>query len=96
MLFHGWEYTAVAFMALSVWYHPLFLAAILGHLSHMTLDQLGNRASHPMAYSILYRIRRRFDHRQLVPRYERRLKHPPYWARLENLFWRIFAALRIR
>ena len=72
------------------------LAAVLGHLSHMVLDQIGNKASHPMSYSILYRISHKFRHRELVPHYHKRMENPPYWAELEVLFWKLFAFLRIK
>ena len=51
-LFHAWEYTAIALVALVIWYNPLLLAVFLGHLSHLVLDQIANSVPgpHPLGF----------------------------------------------
>jgi len=93
--FHAWEYFLMALAVLLTFsQHPLFLAAVLGYLSHLALDQFTNR-SHPLAYFILFRASRRFERRRLTPHifeesYRRLLEAPkPWWARLEPTLWRL-------
>lgn len=99
-LFHAWEYPAIALVALAFWYHPLLLAAILGHLSHLILDQIFNSVR-PLAYFISYRVLKRFNRHILSPRiFERHadiLRYPaPWWGRLEPTLWKIVIRRRLR
>ena len=92
--FHAWEYTAVGFIALAFWYHPIFLAAMLGHLSHMAIDQTTNNVG-PLSYSMAYRIRRRFIRSDLTPELfkDNALPLPsetPFWGRAEPTLWRLY------
>ena len=65
--FHAWEYSIVALVVLlASWYHPVFLAAIVGHLSHLVIDQFTNRV-HPLGYFIAFRASRGFRRRRLTP-----------------------------
>ena len=97
-LFHAWEYTAVGFIALGFWYHPILLAATLGHLSHMVLDQVTNEVR-PLAYSLIYRIRHRFARTELSPKPSEdsslpRLSPTPLWGRIEPTGWRLYLHYR--
>lgn len=66
VLLHAWELAASGVVVLAAfWYHPLLLAAVLGYLSHLVADQIGN-PMHPLGYSILYRVRSGFRHSHLV------------------------------
>ena len=69
ILFHAWEYSAAGLIALvSVFFHPLFLAAVLAHLVHVTTDHLHNRL--PLfTYFIAYRVVKRFDPALIAPGY---------------------------
>ena len=90
--FHAWEYTAAGFIALGFWYHPILLAATLGHLSHMVIDQLTNEVR-PLAYSLIYRIRHRFARTELSPRWSEDsslLSPTPLWGRIEPTGWRLY------
>ena len=93
-LFHAWEYTVAGFVVLGFWYHPILLAATLGHLSHLVLDQVTNEVR-PLAYSLIYRIRHRFARIELSPkRFEDsslpRLSPTPLWGRIEPTGWRLY------
>ena len=93
-LFHAWEYTAAGFIALAFWYHPILLAATLGHLSHMVLDQVTNEVR-PLAYSLVYRIRHRFARTELGNKWSedsalRRRSPTPPWGRIEPTGWRLY------
>ena len=69
VLFHAWEYSVAGLVALaSVFFHPFFLAAVLAHLAHLAADQVHNRLP-PFAYSIVYRLVKRFDTAFIAPRY---------------------------
>jgi hypothetical protein len=92
VLFHAWEYSVIGIALLaSVFYHPLFLATVAAHLSHVITDQLHNHVS-PLGYSIIYRIIKRFDAGTLAPKhnpatsYWRLLKALPYGKRLAPWF----------
>ncbi len=92
--FHAWEYTAAGFIALGFWYHPILLAAALGHLSHMAIDQVTNEVR-PLAYSLLYRIRHRFARTELSPKRSGDSSLPrrsatPLWGRIEPTGWRLY------
>ena len=66
VLFHGWEYAiAGAALGLTLAYHPLLLAALLGYVGHLVGDQLANKPIHPLAYSIGYRAYRGFNRSKL-------------------------------
>ena len=93
--FHGWEYLVIELAALGMWYHPLFLAAVLGHGSHLVGDQLVNR-THPLAYLVTFRILHRFDLQKLVeesPRNNTKIE-VPLWGRVEPWLWRIVRMMR--
>jgi hypothetical protein len=94
VLFHAWEYSLIGIALLaSVFFHPLFLAAVAAHLSHVITDQLHNHVA-PLGYSIIYRIIKRFDAASLAPRldpetsYWRLLNALPYGKRLAPWFQR--------
>ena len=67
VLFHAWEYSLTG---LAVWafvfLNPLFLGAVLGHLAHVTTDHATNHLSR-FAYSIVYRVAKRFDAAYILP-----------------------------
>ena len=92
VIFHAWEYSIIGIaLPASVFYHPLFLAAVAAHLSHVITDQLHNHVS-PLGYSIIYRIIHKFDSKNLAPRHDpatsywRLLKVLPYGKRLAPWF----------
>ncbi len=92
--FHAWEYTAAGFIALGIWYHPILLAATLGHLSHLVLDQVTNEVR-PLAYSLIYRIRHRFARKELGSTQSEDSSMPrrsatPLWGRIEPTGWRLY------
>ena len=65
--FHGWEYSIAGLLVLGfVFYNPIFLGAVLGHLGHIATDHFHNRLS-PLGYFITYRIRVRFDASKIAP-----------------------------
>ena len=64
---HGWEYSMAGMLVLCfAFYHPVFLAAIIGHLSHVATDHFHNRLT-PLGYFVLYRAWLRFDARKIAP-----------------------------
>lgn len=63
--FHGWEYSLSALLLPRVRRNPVLLAAALGHLSHMFGDHFGNKPTHPLSYSIIYRAFLGFRHEAL-------------------------------
>ena len=90
VLFHAWEYAAAALMAAAVWYHPLLLAAALGYLGHVVGDHVANERAHPLAYSIIYRVRWRFDRIRIFGEPKGTFsdalhKRIPLWGRVEPL-----------
>ena len=92
--FHAWEYTAAGFIALGFWYHPIILAAVLGHLSHMVFDQVTNQVR-PLAYSLLYRGRHKVARKELSQRRPEDSSLPPrsptpLWGRIEPTGWRLY------
>ena len=94
VFFHAWEYSIIGIALLaSLFYHPLFLATVAAHLSHVVTDQLHNQVS-PLAYSIIYRIIKRFDSEYLAPRHDpatsywQLLKVVPFGKRLAPWFQR--------
>ncbi len=87
--FHAWEYALIGLVTLALfWNHPLFFAALLGHLGHLFTDQLANH-TRPMAYSIIYRIYRRFDYDSLVSADETHGDDIPIWGQIEPLLWKL-------
>ena len=100
VLFHGWEYSAIALaIVLAFWYPPVLLAAVLGHLGHLVGDQVGNRLAHPLAYSIVYRISAGFDRVRLageVPAtFSEAFSRIPLWPQLEPVVLRLVSRLGI-
>ena len=82
VLLHAWEYSLVGLALLvSLFYHPLFLATVAAHLSHMATDQLHNRVA-PWGYFITYRIIKRFDAATLAPNHS-----------ASNAYWRILSVV---
>jgi len=70
LLFHGWEYSVLGLGVLFfVFYHPILLACVLAHLFHVITDHLVNKL-HPLAYSITYRVMKRFDAGSICPNYD--------------------------
>ncbi len=99
--FHAWEFTALGVFALFAYFsNPLFLAALLGYISHMALDEVGN-TTNSLAYFITYRAFVKFKRRRLTPqvfspRHWSQMK-PPAWARYEPTvyqLWRWYKARR--
>ena len=95
VLLHAWEYLAVVLGVLAFWHHPIYMAAALGYASHVIADHLAN-PTYPLAYSITYRIYRRFkakwlvyDEPRLVPKGE-----VPLWGHVEPWLWRRLYLLR--
>jgi hypothetical protein len=67
LVFHAWEYAFVGILlALTVWSHPLLLAAALAHAGHLVGDHLANRPASLLTYSLIYRARMRFERTRLV------------------------------
>ena len=97
--FHAWEYFLAALVLLLLsWPDPLFLAAVLGYLSHLVIDQFTNRV-HPLAYSIAFRASRGFRRQYLTPfLFDESFKMPktprPLWGRVEPSLWRLVTKLR--
>jgi hypothetical protein len=69
------------FVLASVFYHPLFLAAVAAHLSHVITEHLHNNMS-PLGYSIIYRIINRFNASVIAPRHN---PSDAYWQILDVL-----------
>ena len=67
---HAWEYSAVGVVTLAaIFFHPLLLAIVLGHLGHVATDHFHNRLS-PFSYFITYRIVKRFDTKLIAPNHD--------------------------
>jgi hypothetical protein len=100
VLFHAWEYSLISIVfVLGVWYHPVLLAAALGHLNHVTGDHLANRPAHPLTYSIVFRTAVGFDRRRLFGEPEASFSETmdrsiPFWHLIEPRLKRL--ATRIR
>ena len=73
--FHAWEFAALGVLA-------LFLAALLGYVSHLVLDELGN-ATHSLAYFITYRALVKFKRSRLTPV----VYGPTHWAQGDLPAW---------
>ncbi len=93
---HGWEYGIISFaILLAIGLEPLFMAAVLGYLSHLFLDQISNR-KHLLYYFVVFRALRQL-HRRTVARENIESKafgvssvNRPLWGRMEPQLWRIF------
>lgn len=93
--FHAWEYSILAIIGLFFWYHPLYLAAALGHLGHVTTDHFAN-GGRPLTYSIIYRAYKRFSQQELMAPNPHWLSHgdKPLWAWAEPWLWKMIARRR--
>ncbi len=69
VLLHAWEYPLIMSFISLVFYHPFLLAAILGHLAHVTIDHAWNRLT-PFAYWITYRAIKGFESRHISPHHD--------------------------
>lgn len=92
--FHAWEFTALGVFALFAFFNsPLFLAALLGYISHLVLDELGN-TSHSLAYFITYRALVKFKRSRLTPHVFKpdhwSQRNPPVWARYEPTAYKLW------
>ena len=98
--FHAWEFTALGVFALFAYFsNPLFLAAVLGYISHIALDEVGN-TTRPFAYFITYRAFVKFKRRRLTPqvfspRHWSQM-NPPWWARYEPTVYQLWRWHRAR
>jgi hypothetical protein len=67
VLAHGWEYSIIGLVFLGlIFYQPIVLGAVLGHLGHVATDHFHNRLT-PLGYFIIYRIWVRFDVEKIAP-----------------------------
>ena len=96
LLFHGWEYSVFGLvLAVTVWTHPAFMAAMLGHFGHLAGDQIGNRPRHPFAYSLGFRAFRGFNRNKLFGKSgqknlsEALNENIPLWAAIEPRLVRV-------
>ncbi len=81
--FHAWEFAALGVLALFAFFsNALFLAALLGYVSHLVLDELGN-ATHSLAYFITYRALVKFKRSRLTPV----VYSPTHWAQGDLPSW---------
>ena len=95
---HGWEYGIISLaLVLAIGLEPLFMAAVLGYLSHLLLDQISNR-KHLLYYFVVFRALRQ-HHRRTVARENNGSKacgvsslNRPLWGRMEPQLWRIFGS----
>lgn len=91
VLLHGWEYSLIGLIVVfAFWYNDLLLAAVLGHIGHLVGDHLGNKVSHPLTYSVLFRLRHgfaRYRYYDYPPTTLSEVLHQriPLWSRLEPL-----------
>ena len=70
LLLHAWEYSMAGLVVLALgFYHPLFLATVLVHLTHVATDHWHNGLSR-FGYSIIYRMVKRFDVSFVSPHYD--------------------------
>ena len=97
--FHAWELALMLlFVAVAFYSGDLFLAAVLGYLGHLAIDQLANRV-HPLGYFITFRAMKGFRRRHLTPHiydpaYMAARKAMPLWGKLEPSIWRLVSRLR--
>ena len=90
VLFHSWELVAVLLASLLVWHSPIYVAAALGYVGHVTSDHLLNPVR-PLAYFISYRAYRKFRVEWLERIAPPDLDIGPklLWATLEPSVWKI-------
>ena len=99
LIFHAWEYAVVALaLSLTIWQHPVLLAAALGHIGHLIGDQLANRPKSKLAYSMVFRMSAGFDHRRLFEELPTTLSQAlgrsiPLWSLIETRLPRRIAGL---
>lgn len=98
--FHAWEFAALGVFALFAYFNnPLFLAAFLGYVSHLVLDELGN-STHSLAYFITYRALVKFKRSRLTPNVYSPTYwaqgNPPSWARYEPTVYRLWRWYKAR
>ena len=97
--FHAWEYSAAGLvLAFALWYHPLAVAAVLGHLAHLVADHLAN-PTHRFAYFLAYRVSCRFSREQLMfgppPAFAEVLRaNVPFWRWIEPRLVGLFSGIR--
>ena len=97
---HAWEFAAVGVIALFAYFsNPLFLAAVLGYISHLVVDELGN-PTHPLAYFMTYRVFVKFERKRLTPQAFSPRKscqeNPPFWARYEPTVYKLWIWYKAR
>ena len=95
---HGWEYGIISLaLVLAIGLEPLFMAAVLGHLSHLLLDQISNK-KHLLYYFVVFRALRRLHRRRAAREsnqskaFRRSSVNRPLWGRMEPQLWRIFGS----
>ncbi|MBC8280102.1 MAG: hypothetical protein H8E48_04880 [Chloroflexi bacterium] len=67
VLAHGWEYSIIGLLFLGlIFYQPIVLGAVLGHLGHVATDHFHYRLT-PLSYFITYRIWVGFDAARIAP-----------------------------
>lgn len=70
VLLHAWEYSLVGIGLIALGLnHPIFLGAVLAHLTHVGADQWHNGLSR-FGYSITYRAFKGFNFEAMVPNWE--------------------------
>lgn len=86
---HSWEISVALLVAVTLWYSPLFLAAAVGQIVHVTTDHLANEAR-PMSYFGWYRIKKRFLYKYLVAdSLNVPMDEIPFWGHVEPWLFRI-------
>ncbi len=95
---HGWEYGVISFALLLVMgLEPIFMAAVLGYLSHLILDQISNRR-HLLYYFVVFRALRQLHRRTAAQdcnqskAFRVSSENRPLWGRMEPQLWRIFGS----
>ena len=67
---HAWEYSVVGLVLLTLGLnHPIFLGAVLAHLTHVASDHWHNGLN-PLGYSITYRAIKGFNLYSIAPQRE--------------------------
>ncbi len=64
-VFHAWEYIVIGSVVLAFAWHPLLLAGVLAHFSHLVIDSAFNKV-HRAAYLLSFRAAKRFRTRDLL------------------------------
>jgi len=90
VLLHAWELVVLLLASLLFWQHPIFLAAVLGYVGHVTSDHLLN-STYPWTYFLSYRIYRKFRsewlHKSTGP--DPDVGPAPFWSNFEPNIWKI-------